>query len=58
METKDRKRLADFNFENVAIMVETMSILAHVPINKQEEFLEKVNQLVFDVVKDDAESRV
>jgi hypothetical protein len=54
METKDRKRLADFNFENVAIMVETMSILAHVPINKQEEFLNKVNQIVFDVIETDA----
>jgi hypothetical protein len=58
MQDKDRKRLAEINFENVAVMAETMSLLAHVPINKQEEFLEKVNQLVFDVVKDDAESRV
>jgi hypothetical protein len=39
------------NFENVAIMAETMSLLAHVPINKQEEFLSKVNDLVFEVVK-------
>ena len=54
METKDRQRLADFNFENVAIMVETMSLLAHVPINKQEEFLNKVNKIVFDVIETDA----
>jgi hypothetical protein len=33
-------------------MAETMSLLAHVPINKQEEFLAKVNELVFEVVKD------
>ena len=54
METKDRKRLADFNFENVAIIVETMSLLAHVPINKQEIFLDKVNKLVFEIVELDA----
>ena len=58
MQDKDRKRLAEINFENVAVMAETMSLLAHVPINKQEEFLEKVNQLVFEVIKDDTESRV
>lgn len=54
MEYRDRKRLADYNFENVAIMVETMSLLAHVPINKQEEFLDKVNKLVFEIVELDA----
>jgi hypothetical protein len=54
MQDKDRKRLADINFENVAIMAETMSLLAHVPINKQEEFLDKVNQVVFEIVKDEA----
>jgi hypothetical protein len=53
MQDKDRKRLADANFENVAIMAETMSLLAHVPINKQEEFLDKVNQVVFEIVKDE-----
>jgi hypothetical protein len=31
-----------------------MSLLAHVPINKQEEFLDKVNQVVFEIVKDEA----
>jgi len=54
MQDKDRKRLSDINFENVAIMAETMSLLAHVPINKQEEFLDKVNQVVFEIVKDEA----
>ena len=52
MQTKERQTLASMNFENVAIMAETMSLLAHVPINKQEEFLTKVNELVFEVVKD------
>jgi hypothetical protein len=54
MQDKDRKRLADVNFENVAVIAETISLLAHVPINKQEEFLEKVNQVVFEIVKDEA----
>ena len=53
MQDKDRKRLADVNFENVAIMAETMSLLAHVPIDKQEEFLQGVNELVFKVIEDD-----
>ena len=52
MQTKERQTLAAMNFENVAIMAETMSLLAHVPINKQEEFLTKVNELVFEVIKD------
>jgi hypothetical protein len=53
MQTKERQTLASMNFENVAIMAETLSLLAHVPINKQEEFLTKVNELVFEVVKDE-----
>lgn len=53
MQHKDRKRLADNNFENVAIMVETMALLAHVPINKQDQFLESVNQLVFQVIDEE-----
>jgi hypothetical protein len=53
MQDKDRKKLAEINFENVAIMAETMSLLAHVPINKQEEFLQGVNELVFKVVEED-----
>jgi hypothetical protein len=52
MQTKERQTLASMNFENVAIMAETLSLLAHVPINKQEEFLTKVNELVFEIVKD------
>jgi len=52
MQTRERNMLAAMNFENVAIMAETMSLLAHVPINKQEEFLTKVNELVFEVVQD------
>lgn len=52
MRTKDRELLTSMNFESVAIMAETMALLAHVPINKQEEFLTKVNELVFEVVKD------
>ena len=52
MQTKERNMLSAMNFENVAIMAETMSLLAHVPINKQEEFLTKVNELVFEVVQD------
>ena len=51
MQTKERQTLASMNFENVAIMAETISLLAHVPINKQEEFLSKVNDLVFEVIK-------
>ena len=52
MQTKERQNLAAMNFENVAIIAETMALLAHVPINKQEEFLTKVNELVFEVIKD------
>lgn len=52
MQTRERNMLSAMNFENVAIMAETMSLLAHVPINKQEEFLTKVNGLVFEVVQD------
>lgn len=53
MQTKDRQRLANINFENVAIMAETIALLAHVPINKQEEFLDGVNKLVFQIIEDD-----
>jgi hypothetical protein len=53
MQTRERNMLSAMNFENVAIMAETMSLLAHVPINKQEEFLTKVNELVFEVIKDE-----
>ncbi len=52
MQTKERQTLASMNFENVAVIAETMSLLAHVPINKHEEFLAKVNELVFEVIKD------
>ena len=52
MQTRERNMLSAMNFENVAIMAETMSLLAHVPISKQEEFLTKVNELVFEVVQD------
>ena len=52
MQTRERQNLAAMNFENVAVMAETMALLAHVPINKQEEFLSKVNELVFEVIKD------
>lgn len=52
MQTRERQNLAAMNFENVAIIAETMALLAHVPINKQEEFLTKVNELVFEVIKD------
>jgi hypothetical protein len=52
MQTRERQNLAAMNFENVAIIAETMALLAHVPINKQEEFLSKVNELVFEVIKD------
>lgn len=51
-EVAERKRLLDTNFENVGAMVETMALLAHVPLTHIEPFLERVNQLVFDLVKE------
>jgi hypothetical protein len=32
-------------------MVETMACLAHIPLDQIEPFLEKVNQLAFETVK-------
>ena len=52
LDVKNRKKLVDTNFENVGAMVETMACLAHVPLNKIEPFLEKVNQLVYETVKE------
>lgn len=49
---ENRKKLLDTNFENVGAMVETMSLLAHVPLTHIEPFLENVNKLVFDLIKD------
>jgi hypothetical protein len=51
LEVDKRKRLVDTNFENVGAMVETMACLAHIPLDKIEPFLEKVNQLAFETVK-------
>lgn len=48
----NRKKLIDTNFENVGAMVETMSMLAHVPLTHIEPFLERVNQLVFELIKE------
>ena len=49
---QNRKKLIDTNFENVGAMVETMSMLAHVPLTHIEPFLERVNQLVFELIKE------
>jgi hypothetical protein len=51
IEVDKRKKLVDTNFENVGAMVETMACLAHIPLDKIEPFLEKVNQLAFETVK-------
>lgn len=49
---QNRKKLLDTNFENVGAMVETMSMLAHVPLTHIEPFLDRVNQLVFELIKE------
>lgn len=49
---QNRKKLIDTNFENVGAMVETMSMLAHVPLTHIEPFLDRVNQLVFEIIKE------
>jgi hypothetical protein len=51
IEVDKRKKLVGTNFENVGAMVETMACLAHIPLDKIEPFLEKVNQLAFETVK-------
>lgn len=51
-EVDQRKKLLDTNFENVGAMVETMSMLAHVPLTHIEPFLERANQLVFEIIKE------
>lgn len=51
-EVNERKRLIDTNFENVGAMVETMSMLAHVPLTHIEPFLDRVNKLVFEIIKE------
>ena len=48
----DRKKLVNTNFENVGAMVETMALLAHVPLTHIEPFLERVNELVFKLIKE------
>jgi hypothetical protein len=50
MKNDDKGRLTDATFDSVGVMVETMSLLAHVPIAKHEEFLAKVNLLVEEVI--------
>lgn len=52
IDVKNRKKLVDTNFENVGAMVETMACLAHIPLTHIEPFLEKVNQLAFETVKE------
>lgn len=52
IDVDQRKKLLDTNFENVGAMVETMSVLAYVPITHIESFLERVNELVFDIVEE------
>lgn len=49
---QNRKKLLDTNFENVGAMVETMSMLAHVPLTHIEPFLDRVNKLVFELIKE------
>ena len=51
-EVEQRKKLLDTNFENVGAMVETMSMLAHVPLTHIEPFLDRVNKLVFEIIKE------
>ena len=51
IEVNKRKKLVGTNFENVGAMVETMACLAHIPLDQIEPFLEKVNQLAFETVK-------
>jgi hypothetical protein len=51
IEVDRRKKLVGTNFENVGAMVETMACLAHIPLDQIEPFLEKVNQLAFETVK-------
>ena len=51
-EVDQRKKLLDTNFENVGAMVETMSMLAHGPLTHIEPFLDRVNQLVFEIIKE------
>jgi hypothetical protein len=51
IEVDKRKKLVGTNFENVGAMVETMACLAHIPLDQIEPFLEKVNQLAFETVK-------
>jgi hypothetical protein len=51
IEVEKRKKLVGTNFENVGAMVETMACLAHIPLDQIEPFLEKVNQLAFETVK-------
>lgn len=52
VDVNNRKKLVDTNFENVGAMVETMACLAHIPLTHIEPFLEKVNQLAFETVKE------
>jgi hypothetical protein len=51
IEVDKRKKLVDTNFENVAAMVGTMACLAHIPLDQIESFLEKVNELASETVK-------
>jgi hypothetical protein len=51
IELDRRKKLVDTNFENVAAMVGTMACLAHIPLDQIESFLEKVNELASETVK-------
>jgi len=51
IEVDKRKKLVGTNFENVGAMVETMACLAHIPLDQIEPFLEKVNELASETVK-------
>ena len=51
MPIHDRKELDMVNFDIVGTAVEALSLISHLPEEKHEEFLQKINEYVFDAVK-------
>jgi hypothetical protein len=46
----DRERLADMNYNNVGAMAETMALIAQLPQDQIDWFLDEVNKLVYRAV--------
>jgi hypothetical protein len=48
----DKERLSLLTFDNVGAMAETMTLIAHLPPHKYEEFLKGANELFLNLINE------